>query len=817
MKYNRITKVLLVATSLFITTSSLKAQPAPVNIALGKPVTFNTKPNYSYSTDPGDQVQLTDGQYSSEGQLTEVEKTRAIWVQKGTVGWVNKNPVVITIDLGSVQPISGVSFSTAGGTAGVFWPTAIHVAVSDDNETWHYAGNLVQSSRKNGVPPENGYAAFRYIDHDLHTKGRYITFGVDNTSLTFCDEIEVYRGDDAWLAQPAPGKVIPTMDKFVPEMTITSAAQQRIDDDIAAIQKSINTSNLSAARKSTFDDRLNKDASAASQMDALPRTFRTIIPINDIHRDVLAVRGEMLAVQGLKPLTIWKQHRYAWLPLLAEPEHQEKTELNFSMLKNQFRSDNILCTNASGQPQQVTLQLKNAPQSAENGWLQIYSVAWTDTAQGTPVADALFPVAPQNGVYTIDVPAGITRKIWFTVDSSKLASGISKSTFEVKSGNQQFTVPLNLDISKTAMNKPRISLGMWDYTNRITYALTEKNRKDAIALMRSHFVDTTWANRAALPWPGAADFDSEGNYKTKPDFTNFDQWVALWPGAKNYFVFPVVGTSFAGAKMGTPEFNARMGSWAKVLSAHMRELDLQPQQLGICLVDEPHTDAQDATIAAWANAIKAAAPDLTIFEDPAAARLGVKKNQDSITPVDIICPTLSAYFDGGRPLQKYFQQLRAQGKQQWFYQCTGPVRLYDPQLYYRYQAWNAFAEGATGQGFWSFSDTSHAPSSFSEYGTARINYAPVFFDDDTVYDSVHWDAVREGMEDYEELAMLQDAINASNNTAWKQQAGQTLDDAIKAVTGIWSRVYWWYQKSDPGLADAQLQNVRALLIKSEIK
>jgi hypothetical protein len=184
----------------------------------------------------------------------------------------------------------------------------------------------------------------------------------------------------------------------------------------------------------------------------------------------LAVRGEVLAAQGLKPLTVWKQHRYAWLPLLAEPAQQEKTELNFSMLKNQFRSDNILCTNASGQPQKVTLQLNNAPQNAENGWLQIYSVAWTDTAQGTPVADALFPVAAQNGVYTIDVPAGMTRKIWFTVDSSKLASGISKSTFTVKSGNQQFSVPLNLDISKAAMNKPRISLGMWDYTNRITYS-----------------------------------------------------------------------------------------------------------------------------------------------------------------------------------------------------------------------------------------------------------------------------------------------------------------------------------------------------------
>jgi hypothetical protein len=803
-------KVLLALIALLLTTSRVKAQTNPVNIALHKPVTFNVKPNYSLCTDPDDDIQLTDGKYSGDEQ--EVQKTRALWVQKSTVGWQNKNPVVITIDLGSVQPISGASFSTAAAPGNVYWPTSIFIATSDDGNTWHDAGNLIQLSRKNGQPPAEGYAAFRYVTHDLKTKGRYVAFGVDSTPFVFCDEIEIYRGDDAWLNQPAPGRIITSMEKFVPEMAITSAAQQRINDDIDGIRDAINASDLSAASKSTFIVRLQKDADAAEQMDALPKTFKAILPINDIHRDVLAVRGEFLATQGFKPITLWKQHRYAWLPLLAKPNQQEKTELNFSMLKNQFRSDNLLLTNAGAQSQTVTLQLQNPPQNAENGWLQIYSVAWTDTAQGTPVADALFPVLPQNGVYTIDIPAGMTRKVWFTIDSSKLPAGISKSTFAIKSGNQSFSVPLNLDIAKTIMNTPRFSLGMWDYSNGNSYAIKDNNRQAAIALMRSHFVNTAWGTRNVLPWPAASAFDAQGNLTATLDFSAFDQWGALWPGNKNFFVYAAVGNTFAGAKMGTAEFDARVGSWAKVLSAHMKELNLQPGQLGICLVDEPHTDAQDATIATWAKAIKTTAPELTLFEDPAAARLGENKNQDSIAPIDIICPALSAYFDGGRPLQKYFQQLQAQGKQQWFYQCTGPVRLYDPQLYYRYQAWHAFADGATGEGFWSFSDISKALSSFSEYGTGRINYAPVFFDGDMVYDSVHWDAVREGVEDYEELAMLRDAIKSSNNATWKQQAQQTLDEAIKTVTGIWKKpVYDWNQKSDAELADTQLRKVRNLL------
>jgi len=821
MKHNGMTKTLLGTLTGcvlgLILSATANAQVEPANIALHKPVTFNVRPNYSHSTDPEDDIQLTDGRYSSGADAIEVQQTRAIWVQKGTVGWTNKNPVIITVDLGSVQPISGVSFSTAAGASSVFWPTSIFIATSNDNANWRVAGNLVQLSRKNGLPPAEGYATYRYTTRDLKTKGRYVAFGVDSSPYIFCDEIEVHRGENAWIAQPAEGRETSSLEKFVPQMAITSAAQQRIYDDIDGIRNAVDVSNLPASRKSSFIARLQKAATATEQMDVLPKTFKAILPINDIHRDVLAVHGELLAAQGLKPVTLWDQERYAWLPLLATPQTQNDVALHFKMLRNQFRSDNLLATNATGQAKTVALQLKNVPQNAQDNWLQVYSVAWTDTAQGTPVADALLPVQPQNGVYSIDIPAGMTRKIWFTVDSSKVPAGSYKSTFEVKDGYQQFSIPLNLNIAQTAMNTPRISLGMWDYSNGNSYAIKDHNRQEAIALMRSHFVNTPWATKVVLPWPAAQDFDAQGNLTAKPDFTQLDRWMAHWPGAKQFFVYANVGTAFAGVKQDTPEFAARVGSWAKALSAHMQELGLRPEQLGLCLIDEPHTDAQDATIAAWANAIKVAAPKITLFEDPAAARLGATKNQDAIAPIDIICPTLPAYLNGGEPLEKYFQDLQAQGKQQWFYQCSGPVRLYDPQFYYRYQAWHAFRVGATGQGFWSFSDISKATSSFSEYGTARINYAPVFFDGDKVYSSIHWEAMREGMEDYEELAMLKDAIQKSADSAWKQQAQQTLDAAVKAVTGVWNQSwnqnYSWNQKSDPALADMQRAKVREMIIK----
>jgi hypothetical protein len=808
------TKVLLPALAgcafSLLLASCASAQQPPVNIALGKKVAFNKNPNYALCTDPDDKLQLTDGKLASEGPLRNVENTTSIWVQKGTVGWGNVMPVVITIDLGSVQPISGVSYSTAAGRAGVTWPGAIYMATSDDNKTWHAAGNLVALSRKNGMPPTDGYANFKYVTHDLHTKGRYISFGVVQTPYAFVDEIAVYKGDDAWLNQPVSGEAVPSMEQLVKQTIITSYAQRRLSDDNAAIRAEVAKSNLSAGAKSTFDARLEKDSQATADMQPLPDDFKTILPLNDTHRDILAVHGEVLAAQGYKPLTVWKLHRYAWLPLLVKPDSKSKPQLNFSMLGNQFRSDDLLLTNSTGQEQHVSLQLNNAPQGAQKGWLNVYSVAWTDTQQGTPVADALMPVAAQNGGYQIDIPAGMTRKVWFTVDSSKVPAGLYKSTFTVNGES----VPMSVNVSKVAMNTPRFSMGMWDYTDVPAYSgLNLGNRQAAIDMMRSHYVDTPWATGAALPMPKASDFTANSPLIEKLNFSHFDKWVALWPGARRYFTFPSVGDSFAGAKMGTPEFDTRVGTWAKALSAHMKSLGLKPSQLGILLVDEPHSDEQAAIIAAWAKAINASAPELTLFEDPTWKRPDQITIQDAITQADVICPNFPIYKSGGEPVQKYFENLHAQGKELWFYQCTGPVRLYDPQAYYRDQPWQAFNIGATGQGFWAFGDTSGAATSWNEYATARVSYAPAFIDKDTVYDSVHWDAAREGVEDYEELAMLQDAINASNNGAWKSKAQKVLNDAVAKITGSWTGDYTWEKGTDPEMADVQLQRVQEMLGK----
>lgn len=321
---------------------------AQENIALGKTVEFSATPNYALCTDTDDLKQLTDGKFSSRGDLQEVENTTNIWTQKGTVGWSGKFPV-ITIDLGKVQPISGIAYSTGAGRAGVEWPSNIYLAVSDDKTNWSYLGDLRELSK--AQPPAEGYAAFQYVTHDLRTKGRYVALAIASSQYVFTDEIEVFRGQENWLNEPAGGETTENLQTLVFRTVIGERVRKRLDADISAMREKVAQSGLDADRRSAQDALLTAQQMAVKDITLPPLSLKTILPLNDTHERIFALHGELLKAKGYAPLTIWKTHRYAWLPLLsAPPKNSAPVALNFSVLRNQHRSDALLLTNAGVLP-----------------------------------------------------------------------------------------------------------------------------------------------------------------------------------------------------------------------------------------------------------------------------------------------------------------------------------------------------------------------------------------------------------------------------------------------------------------------------------
>ena len=792
------------------------------NIAAHRPVTFNVRPNYALCTDPEDSLQLTDERYSSGADLREVEGTQAIWVQKGTVGWKMRSPVIITIDLGKIEPISGASFSTAAGQSDVHWPSSIWIAVSEDGQHWHGVDDLVSlSNRRITAPPASGYRTHRYLTNELQTRGRFVSFGIENKPYLFVDEIQIFRGEDSWVQKPVTGETISTPENWVLGKRIRAAELRRLKLDSASVRAAIENSLIDNKDKKVLLARLDK---LNGEMETLPTpdatTFRTTFPQNKLHAQLWTLHGAFLA-KRLPALTAWKRHRYAWLAPTDAPERapEKAPALEVQMMGNESRADSFLLTNATEKNIPAQLKVSGFKQGTHPDWLQVSLVPWTDTFTNVPVAAALPEMPFRDGAFQMTLPAGLTSNIWLTVDSSKLPAGTHHGEIVVSTPVKTLRLPFSVRVSSIVMPRPRLALGVWDYTDGTgLYGMNAKNMKSAIALMQSHGVDTPWATSSAFPWPSAGNFDGNHQLTGPLNFTRFDEWVKRWPNARRYFVFANVQRTFANATLGTPEFNARVGAWAKVLSAHMKELKLEPQQLGILLVDEPETEEEDERVAAWAKAINTAAPELTLFQDPVWLRPDQTKNQDAITEADIICPDLTQFNKGGKPVQEYFQARRAAGQEFWVYQCSGPNRTYSPTRYFRQQAWHAFEHGATGMGFWSFADLGSAKSSWNEYLAAWHSYVPAFLSEDDATDSVQWQAVREGVQDYEYLSLLRDAAQRTKNKKQKAEANALLTSiSLPALPTEFKEgnavAYNWNQPENPQDSDTFRLKVLSLLEK----
>ncbi len=155
--------------------ASSRWSPPGRNLALNRPYQVQRTgktTDYYLTKDEGDAVQLTDGQ--------EAPDAKALWFFKETVAW-NRGPVSVTIDLGETRAIGGMSYRTKNGPhAGVNWPPAILILVSEDGQEYRLAGELVALSARFGPPPATGRHAF--VTDELKTRGRYVRLagGVDD-------------------------------------------------------------------------------------------------------------------------------------------------------------------------------------------------------------------------------------------------------------------------------------------------------------------------------------------------------------------------------------------------------------------------------------------------------------------------------------------------------------------------------------------------------------------------------------------------------------------------------------------------------------
>ena len=732
---------------------ALALKPPGPNIARGKPYTWNRPPNYKHCKDDADTTQLTDGEYT----------VGYFWAQTPTVGWQNVRPLMITIDLGKAEPIAGVSYNLGAGTAGVAWPNAIAILVSDDGKTFYDAGELTELAAARGLPPYERYAIVRYFTDRLAARGRFVRFVVSAPGYCFCDEIEVYRGPDRLLTAAPRGEPVRDVRKLLAARTTRGGARLRVQADIRQVRERAQVAPLDAATRKRLLDKLQELSTRAATMDVrVDEDFKAVAPLNALHEAVIAQHAPVLRAHGLSGMVAW--HRCRWDPLgIFDRPSQEDLEpfrLRARMMRGEYRAEVLNLTNATDTALEVRLTLEGMPDGARPDWIEPHEVLFVDTVYRRFIADPIVPLGTVGEACAVRVPAGMTKQVWLRFHPTDVPPGDYTGRVVLATpGLPAMRLPLTVHVSKLRFPKqPALSLCLCDYTDHPSYDLKLLGDMDkAVANLQAHFVDNTWAHAstAAIPTPG--HFDAQGNLAKPLDFSRFDRWVKRWRGTPRvYTVFLNLGRHFAGVSLAHPQLEKRVSAWAAAWRKHVVELGLPPDRISVLIMDEFSTDEQARRITQWAKAIKAGYPDILILETICDQQPHKSKVQELYEITDILMPPLPHYYAGGEPVRKFYADLVAKGKRLWTYH-NGTNTTSDPYQHQRVQEWECWVNGMTGSGYWAYCDAG-GNGSWNPYAATSTNYSPAYISRDAIADGKHWEAIREGTQDYEYLRMLRDRI-----------------------------------------------------------
>jgi hypothetical protein len=753
-----------------------------VNLAAGKSYTLDPAPNYADCINEADATELTDGHIITE-------PTRSLWTSDGCVGWSRVQPaVVITIDLGQVEPISGAAFYTAAGTAGVAFPLSIAVDVSEDGQIFHRAGDLVRMMEDPLPPAYGAYALACFRTYAFKTHGRYVRLRIAAADVfTFVDEIEIYAGDPSWVDQPYPTATDVPEDLYLTRLGV----YQRIRRDIEWLQTTIDNKVL---RRELAQLRVELEQ---SRYPDKVEGFRAIVPVNDMHARVLAVHGKWLASRGTKPLTIWHSDPYELLAPMEIPREAART-FDVRLMNAERRPEVFNVTNATGEARQVRFSLQGLPGGANPDHVRVFEVQSVDTREFAVVSSALLPLKVSGGHYHTTVPAGVTRQIWLAFEPTDVEPGAHRGQLILQSDGFHRELPMTMTVSTIRFpEQVTMDTFMWDYVVSNSYAIDPSNQQAARDFLANDPIMTgVEAGPGELPRPTSIHADGTIG---PIGFSAWDAYVAMFPDKRVLSIFAAFNprTKFLNQQRGTDAFNDVVAQWAKAWETHNRELGLRPKQVHILFIDEPGDAASFEATAQFCEAFRGGSDAFTLFNDPSGRALNQEHGWRLVEASDIVCPTATAFNLAADDIQQRLRDLPSRGKQLWIYQCTGPTRHFDAS-YFRLQAWQAFMNNATGSAFWAFGDTGNAASSWNGYNAVgATSYTAVYIDPTSIHTSKHYEAVREGAMDYEYLAMLKQRVEelrkagVTNKTLSdaEQLLALGIEQMFEPFMDVWGR---WY-------------------------
>jgi len=456
--------------------------------------------------------------------------------------------------------------------------------------------------------------------------------------------------------------------------------------------------------------------------------------------------------------------------------------------------------------------------------VQLHEVAYVhvtqptdDTCEADWYPDPLPPLRTPRSL-----PARQNLPLWLTFHVAREAlPGGYTGVLELKSGAGDLRVPLKVhvydfELPRETHLRSALGLGAWNI-NRY-HALTSP--ADQLAGFEKYL--RNFAEHRISPYsfydyaPIEVQFVGEDtNKQARVDFTKFDQAAAKWLDEYrfNTFQLPLQGMGggtfhsrylgeLAGFKEGTPEHARLFRDYLSQVEDHLRQRGWLDKAF-IYWFDEPDPKDYEFVVEGMKR-LKAAAPGLKrmLTEQPEPALLG---------HVDIWCGLTPEW------TPERVRARREAGEEVWWYICCGPKAPYvgefidHPGTELRLWPWQSWQYGVSAVLIWAtlywtsplvypapkLQDPWADPMSWvSGYGRPVGHKSPWGNGDgrflypprrdpskertpclDEPINSLRWENLRDGMEDYEYLWLLQQAIQ-------RLQSAKGQSELVKQATGL---------------------------------
>ncbi len=441
--------------------------------------------------------------------------------------------------------------------------------------------------------------------------------------------------------------------------------------------------------------------------------------------------------------------------------------------------------------------------------------------------DALYPMAMGGSVA---FPAQANQPLWFTVHVPRqAAAGVYNATVTIGAA----TIPLELEVWNFELPRQIHLAGEWGFgwSNVVeTYKGTVGGSVqpcywDLVDALYEDFADhrlnpkgVGWP--AGLNYPGGVEYDCNGNLDPDAwgdwDFHTLAQKYLSGGELDNGVGFPVFlikgpssnwppasrPSSFCGESRGTDPpgngtYNTRWFQYWTAVSNYVGNTADYAAKGYYHIVNEPQTFEDYDIVAYLAQQTKAAAPNVRILVSEQVEPYIYNNSTYSGAKIDIWMPTISNY-----QVERAHDRQLNHGEEVWWYFLYGdrpplpnPTVMDRPGLEARIIPWLAWLERVPGLVYYSTTDWDPNPwtepwnSGNNGNGDGFLFYPPkdstIAFDacvaqSNRLVPSTRWELLREGIEDYEYLWLLNEGdpqigvTNEADNLARQFIASRTL-------------------------------------------